>query len=76
MSNFSKEEAAQEAMQFFTQHYECAHANFSNQLGNTILQEIAKRSAIKTIIDHCQCEHCIEVAYQVHLINFFKKNGE
>ncbi len=33
--------------------------------------EIAKRAAIKSLLDRCQCDKCIQFAYEVHQLNLF-----
>jgi hypothetical protein len=33
--------------------------------------EVAKRGAIKKVLNNCQCTGCINIAYEIHELNLF-----
>jgi hypothetical protein len=70
--NLSKNEASQIAVKYLCEEYDNINPVLCGyQVPLTLKIEVAKRISIKQIINECQCNACIEIAYQIHELNLF-----
>jgi hypothetical protein len=70
MHNFSKIDAAQIAVKYVCEEYDNINPLLCGlDVPLSLKIEVAKRISIKQIINNCQCESCIEIAYQIHELN-------
>lgn len=72
MHNFSKTDAAQIAVKYLCDEYDQMNSFLTDwDVPISLKIEIAKRRAIKEVVNKCQCNRCIEIAYQIHELNLF-----